>query len=140
MSSQDYGGGPFNGLVGPQEEITNEQIADKVMGWEVIDYDNGIKDIKMPDGEIRKLGSVGNYYDFLNDWNAMRLVIEKMRERGYEYACIGGIDKYSVTFGVLTTDSDTHLGRYADMFSGKNESLPLAVSEAALKALEASDE
>ena len=111
--------------------ITNELIAEKVMQWKVIDYLNGVKDVELPNGEIRKLSSVGNYFDFLNDMNAADLVLQCMSERGFLISIFPYEDEGSFV--------QIHAGDTLDpICSVRHESLPTAICEAVLKAMEVS--
>jgi hypothetical protein len=115
--------------------MTNDRIAGKVMGWNKRHDELG-NDLGMWDHgtHVESSFTIGTP-DFLTDWNAMRLVIEKMRERGYDFEVsdvrLG--DRYIARFVHSVEKIKEPL--IANWFDAIHESLPPAVCLAALEAV-----
>jgi hypothetical protein len=110
-------------------KITNEQIADKVMGWTVgiyADDEIGTEFYISDSGQHHLVDE----HDFLNDMNAALVVIEKMTEKGFYFKTERRVaDKlYEVLF-VKPFDMRTPIVT-------EHKSYATAICTAALQALE----
>lgn len=108
----------------------NERIAVEVMGWKLCKHPmkmDGYLVDKVVECEDEHLCIVRrDDYQFLTDWNAMRLVIEKMRESGYQIHIIDEGSAWYVHVHGITVEAEG---------DATHESLPTAVCLAALEAV-----
>ncbi len=110
--------------------LTNEVIAEKVMGWHFDKHEDNLWWFRGDKTMSATAQATKNLPNFLTDMNAAMMVIEKMRNDGYRYKIYGSTLFNDNNVKFFIDDSDVPDG------SSINKSLPNAICAAALKAIQ----